>query len=180
MSDSLEPKRRRRLEARKPVEREEDFDKTLVACIPNLKRVAKQLTRDSYVADELLQITLIKAMQDRDTFRDNLNDPEMMNEMQRWTATILRNTYASLGRHASKNLEDKMPLKCLGIPWSWEMLWTNAEWHKNSWRLLRGCRGVRDRQWNSLLLEKQRRRWRPKWVLEKEQSSDIDSEGVKK
>lgn len=185
MGESSEPRRRSPLEARKPVEREQEFDKAPVACIPNLKRVAKQLTRDSYVADELLQTTLVKSMQDRDKFRDNLNDPETTNKMQMWTATILRNTYSSLGRHASKNLEDSRDAaqNAPEIAGNSVELGDALDQRRTAQKLMEiigGCHDVREKQWSSLLMKIQRRAWRLKWVLAREQSSDIDSGGVRK
>lgn len=108
MGESSEPKRRSPLVARAFVEREKEFDKKIVECMPNIRRVAKQLTRDKFVEDELVQTTLENAMKYRDTFLDSLNDSEVMDKLERWTATILRNTYNSLGRHASKNREGSL------------------------------------------------------------------------
>lgn len=103
MIEYSEPKKKSRPEARRPVEREQEFDKTLVECIPNLKRVARLLTRNSELIKELVQTTLVKAMQDRNQFKQR---PDDLKKMQAWTATILRNTFRDIVRHTNKNVED--------------------------------------------------------------------------
>lgn len=106
MIEYSEPKRRSQLEAGKPVEREKEFDSTLVNCIPALRKEARRLTRltgDSHLAKDLVQTALEKAMHDREKF---LDAPTNQSAMESWMTVILQNTFRDHWRHVNKNVED--------------------------------------------------------------------------
>jgi RNA polymerase sigma-70 factor, ECF subfamily len=64
------------------------FRAALVAVIPHLRAFAVSLCHDAHRADDLVQETLVKGWQKRETFETGTN-------LTAWLFTILRNTYFS-------------------------------------------------------------------------------------
>jgi len=71
----------------------------LVALIPNLRAFAISLCRDAQKADDLVQETLVKAWQSRDSFQPGTN-------LKAWLFTILRNIFFSECRKGRREVED--------------------------------------------------------------------------
>ena len=69
----------------------EALTRAVVRCIPRLRRQALNLCRDVTEAEDLLQETLVKALQNLDQFRSGT-------EPGPWLARILRNTFLNTRR----------------------------------------------------------------------------------
>jgi len=70
-----------------------DFKSELLGLVPFLRAFARSLTGNYEAADDLVQETLVKAWQSRDTF-------EMGTNLKAWLFTILRNQFYSDRRRA--------------------------------------------------------------------------------
>jgi len=70
-----------------------EFKAQLAAVLPQLRAFARSLARDSDLADDLVQETMLKAWRARDRFQAGTN-------MRAWTYTILRNLFVSGTRRA--------------------------------------------------------------------------------
>jgi RNA polymerase sigma-70 factor (ECF subfamily) len=70
-----------------------DFKTDLLALVPFLRAFARSLTGNYEAADDLVQETLVKAWQSRDTF-------ELGTNLKAWLFTILRNQFYSDRRRA--------------------------------------------------------------------------------
>ena len=70
-----------------------DFKTDLLALVPFLRAFARSLTGNYEAADDLVQETMVKAWQSRDTF-------EMGTNLKAWLFTILRNQFYSDRRRA--------------------------------------------------------------------------------
>jgi RNA polymerase sigma-70 factor (ECF subfamily) len=68
-----------------------DFEKTLVALLPNLYRFGLRLSRRQDVAEDLVQITVERALAARDSL-----DPET--RLEPWAIRILRNAWIDMTR----------------------------------------------------------------------------------
>lgn len=73
------------------------FDQTLVDSIPRLRSRARKLARDGARADDLVQETLVKALNHRRQFTHGSNQGA-------WLHTILRNTFLSNLRIAKREV----------------------------------------------------------------------------
>lgn len=71
----------------------------LVEHLPALRAFAISLTRNTAVADDMVQDTLIKAWTNIDKFQEGTN-------MRAWLFTILRNTYYSNRRKTGREVAD--------------------------------------------------------------------------
>lgn len=69
------------------------FEKELVALMPKLRRYALSLVRDPVRAEDLMQDTLLKALEQRDKFQQGTN-------LSAWVFTIQRNLFISSMRGA--------------------------------------------------------------------------------
>jgi len=67
-------------------ERRGAFDEQLVVLLPQLRAVARLLTRDVQSADDLVQDTVVRALAARDQWRDGT-------DLRAWCLTILRRRY---------------------------------------------------------------------------------------
>ncbi|MDW3651470.1 MAG: RNA polymerase sigma factor [Bacteroidia bacterium] len=63
-----------------------EFNTAVVNLHPSLKPIAFKLTRDLEEANDLIQDTLVKALSNRDKFRDGTN-------LKAWLYTIMKNTF---------------------------------------------------------------------------------------
>jgi len=80
-------------------EREDPFQSGLLGQAPALTAYANGLSRDWAYAEDLVQDTLVKALQNRDKFADGTN-------LKAWLFTILRNTFLSDIRRKSREVID--------------------------------------------------------------------------
>ena len=71
----------------------------LVDMIPNLRAFARSLSGNSARADDLVQETLLKAWANREKFEEGTN-------LRAWLFTILRNSFYSQMRRATREVED--------------------------------------------------------------------------
>ncbi|MGB0659777.1 MAG: RNA polymerase sigma factor [Mangrovicoccus sp.] len=71
----------------------------LVEHLPSLRAFAMSLTRNNSRADDLVQDTILKAWSKIESFQPGTN-------LRAWLFTILRNTYYSDRRKASREVED--------------------------------------------------------------------------
>ena len=71
----------------------------LVAMIPNLRAFARSLSGNAARADDLVQETLLKAWANRASFQEGTN-------LRAWLFTILRNSFYSHMRKATREVED--------------------------------------------------------------------------
>jgi len=71
----------------------------LVDHLPAMRAFAMSLTRNSAVADDMVQDTLVKAWTKIDKFEEGTN-------LRAWLFTILRNTYYSNRRKANREVAD--------------------------------------------------------------------------
>ncbi len=71
----------------------------LIDMIPNLRAFARSLSGNAARADDLVQETLLKAWANRDKFEDGTN-------LRAWLFTILRNSFYSQMRRATREVED--------------------------------------------------------------------------
>lgn len=76
-----------------------DPKEELVEHLPALRAFAISLTRNSATADDLVQDTVVKAWSNLDKFQPGTN-------LRAWLFTILRNTFYSLHRKRSREVED--------------------------------------------------------------------------
>lgn len=76
-----------------------DFRNKLVAELPSLRAFAASLCGSLTTADDLVQDTLLKAWSNSDKFETGTN-------LRAWLFTILRNTYFSLYRKRSREVQD--------------------------------------------------------------------------
>ncbi len=63
-----------------------EFDTEVLQLQKSLRPIAIKLTRDSEEADDLIQDTLLKAISNRDKFREGTN-------LKAWLYTIMKNTF---------------------------------------------------------------------------------------
>jgi RNA polymerase sigma-70 factor (ECF subfamily) len=80
-------------------EREADFRADLLAVTPSLRAFALSLVGDRDRADDLVQDTLLRALQKQDRF-----EPDT--KLQAWLFTILRNLFYSDYRRRKREVED--------------------------------------------------------------------------
>lgn len=78
----------------------DDFQKALVDAIPNLRAFAISLCGNSQTANDLVQETMLKALNNRDKFQVGTN-------ARAWLFTILRNTYFSDFRRGKREVADE-------------------------------------------------------------------------
>ena len=64
------------------------YQQEILPCVPDLSRTALRLTRGNALADDLVQETLVRAWQARESFRPGTN-------ARAWTQRILFNTYVN-------------------------------------------------------------------------------------
>ena len=76
-----------------------EFRDKLVAELPSLRAFAASLCGSLSTADDLVQDTLLKAWSNSDKFQTGTN-------LRAWLFTILRNTYFSLYRKRSREVQD--------------------------------------------------------------------------
>lgn len=76
-----------------------EFRNKLVAELPSLRAFAASLCGSLTTADDLVQDTLLKAWSNSDKFETGTN-------LRAWLFTILRNTYFSLYRKRSREVQD--------------------------------------------------------------------------
>jgi len=75
------------------------FNDDLLALVPNLRAFARSLTRNHSAADDLVQETLLKAISNKDKFREGTN-------LRAWLFTIMRNTFYSAQTKRAREAED--------------------------------------------------------------------------
>lgn len=78
---------------------EPDFEHSLVGAIPHLRAFARSFANDPARADDLVQETLVKAWNSRDSFTPGTN-------FRAWLFTILRNVYFSQHRKLKREVDD--------------------------------------------------------------------------
>lgn len=76
-----------------------DFEQALVAAIPHLRAFARSFANDTARADDLVQETLVKAWNGRESFEPGTN-------FRAWLFTILRNVYFSQHRKLRREVDD--------------------------------------------------------------------------
>lgn len=76
-----------------------DFEHSLVAAIPHLRAFARSFANDAARADDLVQETLVKAWNSRNSFTPGTN-------FRAWLFTILRNVYFSQHRKLRREVDD--------------------------------------------------------------------------
>ena len=77
------------------------FDRTLIACMADLRRFALHLTKDPGQADDLLQDCLERALRYRDRFETGTN-------LKAWLCTILKNLHFSACKRARRHAETEI------------------------------------------------------------------------
>lgn len=81
-----------------------EFDEKLVKSISKLKKETQALTRDSELANDLVQETLLKALNKRCSYKADKN-------ISGWLYTIMRNTYVNnyniQQRYSSREIEER-------------------------------------------------------------------------
>jgi RNA polymerase sigma-70 factor (ECF subfamily) len=85
------------------------FAERLVEQIPYLRAFAISLSGSYSVADDLVQVTLVKAWSHADSFQPGTN-------FRAWLVTILRNTYFSQYRKRSREVQDSDNVLAEQIP----------------------------------------------------------------
>ena len=80
-------------------EREADFHADLLAVTPSLRAFALSLIGDRDRADDLVQDTLLRALQKQDRFEPGTN-------LQAWVFTLMRNLFYSEYRRRKREVED--------------------------------------------------------------------------
>ncbi len=99
-SVAVQAPRKARITRPGSVERDDNGAQALlIAAIPNLRAFATSLCRDSSLADDLVQETLVKAWAHLASFEKGTN-------MKAWLFTILRNTFFSARRKRQREAED--------------------------------------------------------------------------
>lgn len=73
-----------------------DFERELVRYLPNLRRYARTLTRDSDRADDLLQTTFLRALEKQSLYQAGTN-------LRAWLFTILHNLHINNLRNGIRN-----------------------------------------------------------------------------
>lgn len=86
---------------------QEQYKEEILPCVPDLSRTALRLTRGSALADDLVQETLARAWQARESFRPGTN-------ARAWTQRILFNTYINHYRKKKREREALEELRGLG------------------------------------------------------------------
>jgi RNA polymerase sigma-70 factor (ECF subfamily) len=81
-----------------PSARDAAFDRDLLACLPDVARFARSLTRDASEADDLVQETYLLAYRGYHTFREG-EDP------RRWLFTICRHHFTRHRRREERFVE---------------------------------------------------------------------------
>lgn len=76
-----------------------DFEHSLVGAIPHLRAFARSFANDAARADDLVQETLVKAWNSRNSFTPGTN-------FRAWLFTILRNVYFSQHRKLRREVDD--------------------------------------------------------------------------
>jgi len=76
-----------------------DFEQDLVGAISHLRAFARSFANDPARADDLVQETLVKAWNSRDSFTPGTN-------FRAWLFTILRNVYFSQHRKLRREVDD--------------------------------------------------------------------------
>jgi RNA polymerase sigma-70 factor (ECF subfamily) len=76
-----------------------DFEQALVGAISHLRAFARSFANDPARADDLVQETLVKAWNSRDSFTPGTN-------FRAWLFTILRNVYFSQHRKLRREVDD--------------------------------------------------------------------------
>jgi RNA polymerase sigma-70 factor (ECF subfamily) len=76
-----------------------DFEQSLVGAISHLRAFARSFANDPARADDLVQETLVKAWNSRDSFTPGTN-------FRAWLFTILRNVYFSQHRKLRREVDD--------------------------------------------------------------------------
>ncbi len=76
-----------------------DFEQSLVGAIPHLRAFARSFANDPARADDLVQETLVKAWNSRESFTPGTN-------FRAWLFTILRNVYFSQHRKLRREVDD--------------------------------------------------------------------------
>lgn len=76
-----------------------DFEEALVGAISHLRAFARSFANDPARADDLVQETLVKAWNSRDSFTPGTN-------FRAWLFTILRNVYFSQHRKLRREVDD--------------------------------------------------------------------------
>ena len=76
-----------------------DFRDQLIVAIPRLRAFAMSLATRADLADDLVQETLMKAWNHRDSFQPGTN-------LRAWLCTILRNEFYSQIRKRRREIED--------------------------------------------------------------------------
>ncbi|MBF5094993.1 sigma-70 family RNA polymerase sigma factor [Azospirillum sp. INR13] len=77
------------------------FDRTLIACMADLRRFALHLTKDPAQADDLLQDCLERALRYRDRFEPGTN-------LKAWLCTILKNLHFSACKRVRRHAETEI------------------------------------------------------------------------
>jgi len=77
---------------------QDPYHQEILPCMPDLSRAALRLTRGNALADDLVQETLVRAWQARDSFRPGTN-------ARAWTQRILFNTYINHYRKKRREYE---------------------------------------------------------------------------
>ncbi len=72
-----------------------DFERGLVACMPDLQRYARHLARDAARAEDLVQDCMERALRHRQHFAAGTN-------LRAWLCTILKNLHLNSVRHARR------------------------------------------------------------------------------
>lgn len=67
------------------------FDAQALACLPDVARFARSLTRDTAAADDLVQETYLRAYRSYDTFREEL-------DMRRWLFSICHHAWLRIAQ----------------------------------------------------------------------------------
>ncbi|WP_316015074.1 sigma-70 family RNA polymerase sigma factor [Roseobacter sp. HKCCA0434] len=75
------------------------FEEGVVELVPDLRAFGRSLTREHARADDLVQDTIVKALSNKDKFKEGTN-------LRAWLFTILRNTFYSSKRKQKWEVED--------------------------------------------------------------------------
>ncbi len=86
---------------------EDQYQREILPCVPDLSRTAMRLTRGHALADDLVQETLARAWQARASFQPGTN-------ARAWTRRILFNTYVNHYRKTKREREALEELRGLG------------------------------------------------------------------
>ena len=75
------------------------FEEGIIELVPDLRAFGRSLTREHARADDLVQDTIVKALSNKDKFKEGTN-------LRAWLFTILRNTFYSSKRKQKWEVED--------------------------------------------------------------------------